>query len=352
MKFKSKKLLLGIVVVLVAILAIVYSRFSANKVTKNNGTISSKIRVAYGITNLDTVPLIIAYQKGYFRDKGIEIELTQATGSDGAVAVSSGKVDIAIVSAPRLYGPIDKGAPVKMLSPMSNTYSEVFIRPNSGIKTLKDLEGKKVSLGPGGGAKELFLKNILKNENVDVKKINFIAVDNIYLPTALMDKKAIDVALISDANYVDQALKLGGVILPEWQTKDYHKVSTGLVVAANTDFLNSHQEIMKNFFEAIIEANRYLKSNIDDVAIISAKFFKDNTNGAMDINPDDFKNLVISGRVTYDLWEDTTPILQMASISYDLGQTERILTLNDLYDLRFKDLLESAQNEIYGSVKN
>ncbi len=235
---------------------------------------------------------------------------------------------------------------------MSNTYSELFVRPNSGIKTLKDLEGKKVSFGPSGGSKELFLKNILKNENIEVKKINFITVDNTYLPTALMDKKAIDVALISDANFVDQALKLGGVILPEWQTKNYHNMSTGLVVAANTDFLNGHQKDVESFFKAIIEANRYLKSNIDDAVVIGAKFFKDNTNGVMDIKPDDLKELINSGRVTYDLWEDTTPIIQMANISYELGQTKRVLTQNDLYDLRFKDLLESAQKEIYGSTKN
>jgi ABC-type nitrate/sulfonate/bicarbonate transport system substrate-binding protein len=167
-----------------------------------------------------------------------------------------------------------------------------------------------------------------------------------------MDKKAIDVALISDANYVDQAQKLGAVILPEWQTKGYHTVSTGLVVAANADFLNRHSDNVKSFFKAIIEANRYLKSNIDDTANVSALFFKDNTNGSMVVDPENFKQLVSSGRVTYDLWEDTTPIIQMAGVSYELGQTKRSLTINDLYDLRFQDLLESAQNEIYGSIKN
>ncbi len=338
--------------VLAVIFLIGYLKVFPDKFLKNNNISNSKIKVAYNINSLDTVPLIIAYQKGYFRDEGIEVELIQATGSDGAVAVSSGKVDLVITSAPRLYGPIDKNVPIKMLSPMSSTDSEIFVRSNSGIKTLKDLEGKKVSFGPGGGTKELFLKSILKNEGVDAKKINFVTVDNIYLPTTLMDKKAIDVALIADANYVDQALKLGAIILPEWQTKNYHKMPTGLVVAANTDFLNSHEKDVKSFFNAIIKANRYLKSDINDASEISAKFFKDNTNGAMNIDTQNFKDLVSSGRVTYNLWEDTESVIKMASMSYDLGQTKKILTLNDLYDLRFKDLLESAQKDIYGSTKN
>jgi len=341
-----------LVVVLLVVVTIIGFKLVNNKPVEKIATELPKIKLAYNINSLDTVPLIIALQKGYFKENGIEVDLTQVTGSDGAVAASSGQVDMVIVSAPRLYGPIDKGAPIKMLSPMSNTNSEVFVRPNSNIKTLKDLEGKKVSFGPAGGAKELFFKSILKNENVDIKKINFITVDNTYLPVALMDKKAVDVVLISDANYVDQAQKLGATILPEWQTKGYRKVSTGLVVAANADFLNNHSTNVESFFKAIVKANGYLKSNIDDSANISAQFFKDNTNGSMVVDPNNFKELVSSGRVTYDLWENTAPIIQMAGVSYELGQTKRSLTLNDLYDLRFKDLLESAQNEIYGSIKN
>jgi hypothetical protein len=76
---------------------------------------------------------------------------------------------------------------------------------------------------------------------------------------------------------------------------------------------------------------------------------KDNTNGAMDIDPVNLQALIIDGRVSYLLWEDTSTVVNMAKISFEMGKVGKLLTENDLYDFRFKEMLESAQNEIYGT---
>jgi ABC-type nitrate/sulfonate/bicarbonate transport system substrate-binding protein len=206
---------------------------------------------------------------------------------------------------------------------MSGTDSELFIRPDSGITSLKDLEGKKVSYGVGGGAKELFLRFILNNEHVDITKINFIEIENPYLHIALMEKKDVDAVLISDSHFVDEANKLGAIVLPEWQAKNYRKLPTGLTVSANTDFLNKNEENVISFFKAIIESHRFLKDHLDESAVIISKYLMDKTDGALDVKPDEFMNLVNEGRVTYVLWEDTTTIVEMARISYETGQYHR-----------------------------
>lgn len=345
MKIQTKFLVLAVVLVVLVIALPTFRRIQKPEILV---TTPDKIKIAYNINSLDTVPLMIAYQNGYFKDYDIEVELTQVTGSDGAVAVSSGKVDMVIIGAPRLFGPIDKGAPVKMISPMSNTFSELFVRPNSLIRTFKDLEGKKVSIGSAGGTKELFFKNILKIEGVDITKVNFVPLDNTMLHIALIDKKAVDAVVISDANFVDAAIKLGAVIMPEWQSKNYQTVSAGLVVAANSDFLKNHETNFRKYFQAIIKANRYLKNNLDQSAEIITRFYKDNTNGSIVIDPKNFINLVQSGRVRYYLWENPAPIVDMATISNDIGQIGRSLSESDLYDLRFKDMLEAAQQDVYG----
>lgn len=350
MKNKTKKISFVVVSVLLIVLLVIGIKLFT-KANKKDISQLPKIKLAYNIGNLDTVPVMIAYQKGYFKDEGVNVELVQVTPTDGLIAISSHQVDMLIGGSTRLFGPIDKGAPIKFLSPMTNTDTEILIAPNSGIKTLKDLEGKKLSYGTGG-SKESFLKNILKKENVDVKKIKFINVDNSYLGVALMDKKTVDAVVIADAGYVDQAKKLGAVVLPEWQDKKYSKFTMGLVVSANTDFLNSNSDSIEKFFKAIIKSNRYLKSNLDDSANIVAQFFKEKTNGATVIDPNNFKSQVKDGQVVYYLWEDPNTVVDNARMCYELGQVDRALNINDLYDLRFKDLLEPAQNEIYGNTKN
>jgi len=319
MESSKRNILLGVILLIMIIGGLVYAKYLSPKPEENE---LPKIKIGYNIQSMDTVPLMIAYEKGYFEDSGIDVELVQVTGSEGAIAIGAGQVDIVIISSARLFGPIEKGVPVKILSPMSNTDFELFVRPDSGIKTFKDLEGKKFSYGVGGGAKELFTRYILDKEGVDIEKIEFV---------------------------VDQAKEMGGVILPVWVEKNYEKSPTGLVVAANSDYLNGNEDTIKSFFEAIIEANKYLKSDLDESSIIATDFMRENTNGAMNIKSEDFKNLVETGRVSYVLWEGTAVVVDLARVTYEVGNIEKELTVNDLYDLRFKNLLESAQDEIYGS---
>jgi len=349
-RFKVISIVIGIILIIIATIIYLATTHFKSLINKNTASLP-KVMVGFPIQSLDAVPVMIAYQKNFFRDQGIDVSLMQLQSSEGALAVGSGKVDIDITGASRLFGPIEKGAPVKMLSLMSNMSSYLFIRPNSGITTLKDLEGKTVSLGPAG-SQVLKFRYVLEKEGVDVNKIKFMDIDKVYLPMALMDKKAIDAALIDEPAYVDKAKEQGAIILPYWLEENYQKMPSGSSVSVNTDFLKNNVSSVNKFYKAMIQANSYLKDHLDESSVIATKYIKDNTNGAMDIKPEDFVKDVNSGAVSYILWQDVTPIVEMARINYELGLSNRILPSGDLYDLRFKGLLQPAQSKIYGAEAN
>lgn len=350
---KFKKILIAVSAVLVvAIAATMFMvRYYPKPKIDEKTTSLPKVIVGFPIQSLDATPIILAYQKGFFREQGIDVSLVHLQSSEGALAVGSGKVDIDITGASRLFGPIEKGTPIKLLSLMSDMTAYLFVRPDSGIVTLKDLEGKKVSLGPAGSYRLKF-GYILQEDGVDINKIQLIDIEKVYLPMALMDKKAIDAALIDEPAYVAKAKEQGAIVLPYWYEMDYQKVPTGSSVAVNTDFLKNNEASVVKFYKALIQAHRYLKSNLSEASVIITKYIRDNTNGAMDIKPEDFAKEVNDRAVRYILWQDPTPIVGMAKINYELGLSERVLLIDELYDLSFKGLLESAQNEIYGSATN
>ncbi len=355
MTLQSKKLLVVCFAVLAMILvaSVAFSESTSKGSTDSlpieNKNIASlpKIKVGGDLPNFDTVPLILAYEKGYFQDQGIQIELVQVQNSYAPAAIVGGKANIIIIGASRLYSLIEKGAPIKILAPMSNSAWELFVRPDSGINTFKDIEGKTVSYGNTGGTKELLLRYILTKENVNITKINFIDIDSQYLHIALMKQKTIDATLFQGAGYLDVAKKLGAIVLPEWQEKNYKKYPTSMTITINTDFLNKNEENVRRFFKALIEANRFLKEHLDESAVSMTDYLRKNTENAIDLKPEEFKNLVNEGKIAYSLWEDTTLNVEMARIGYELGKTEQLLTIDKLYDLRFRSLLEQAQNEIY-----
>ncbi|MFA6269187.1 MAG: ABC transporter substrate-binding protein [archaeon] len=344
---------LGILLISIIVISTYWGMSYFESQMKENTNSLPKVIIGFPIQSLDAAPLMIAYEKGYFFSQGIDVQLVHLQSSEGALAVGSGKVDIDITGAVRLFGPIEKGVPVKMLSIMGDMSSHLFIRPSSNIITLKDLEGKRVSIGPAGsGGTRLKFMYILKKEGVDFNKIEFIDLEKMYLPMALMDKNTIDAALIDEPAYVDKAKEQGAIVLPYWYEKNYQKMPTGSSVAVNTNFLKDNEDSVAKFYKALIQAHQYLKSNPTESASIVTDYLKVNTNGAMNIKPEEFLKELNEGAVRYILWQDPTPIAELALINYEMGLSKRVLSLDDLYDLRFKSLLESAQSEIYGSTTN
>jgi ABC-type nitrate/sulfonate/bicarbonate transport system substrate-binding protein len=347
---KKKMHVVIVSIICIAIVAvIIYASMHSIKST-DNSVFLPVVRVGLPIRSLDASPVMLAYQKGFFRDEGIDVKLMHLQSSEGALAVGSGQVDIDITGAARLFGPIEKGAPIKMLSIISDMPSHLFVRPDSDIVTLKDLEGKKISIGPAGsGGIRLKFVYILTKEGVDTSKIDFIDIEKMYLPMALMDKKTIDAALIDEPAYVDKAKEQNAVALPYWYEKNFQKMPTGSSVAVNTNFLRDNVRSVTQFYKAIIRAHQYMKDNPNETARIVTTYIKDNTNGAMDIKPEEFLKELDEGAVRYILWQDPTPIIEMARVSYTMNLSSRLLTLDELYDLRFQSLLESAQDEVYGA---
>jgi|GEM_PF-1474887 len=359
MKLSFKSGLIVLVLILLALLAVVvYNKTSSSGklnggVTKDEPKVLPKIKIGYRLTNMDAILEVLAYEKGYFKEQGIDAELMVMETADAIpTAVASGQVDVVIAGPPRFYGPIEKGAPVKIIAPSGNTPSELFVRPNSGINTFKDLEGKRISFGTGGSTNELLLRYVLTKENVDLNKVKFLTIDNQYLHSMLMEKKSLDAIFIKDAAFADAARKLGAVVMPGWVNNNYEKNNTAAIIAINTNYLNSNEAVVRSFFLAIIEANRYLKNNLDVSSAIIANYYKDKTNGVVNMKPEEFAGFITGGKLSYPIWDDMTLVAEMARISGELGITKRVLTRDELFDFRFKNLLESAQNEIYGSTKN
>ncbi|MDD2758618.1 MAG: ABC transporter substrate-binding protein [Patescibacteria group bacterium] len=326
---------------------------SKHKINNLAAATLPQIKIGYNIQTVGAAPLMVADHNGYFKDQGIDAKLIQLNGgSEVAVALGSGKIDMGAVNAPRLYNPIEDGLPIKFLSTISKTRHYLLIRSDANISSLKDLEGKSFSSGPGGGNKELFFRNILKNNGVDATKVKFLSIENAYLPLALMKEKAVDAVIIGEGDDIEKYTALGSVIVPNWYENNYQKSLSGTEIATNVKFLNNNEQNIVKFYRAVIEADRFIKNHLDEASTIVTDHIKTGTNGTIILKPENFKKTVMSGGTTYNIWEDPTSVAEIAHIAYDLGQVKKVLSLDDLYDLRFKDMLVAAQNEIYGQTKN
>jgi NitT/TauT family transport system substrate-binding protein len=137
---------------------------------------ASQIRIASnpGLENATLNALMD--QLGYFKQFGADATIVELPGTAGPFnAIANGEADICLVSGYNMVLPrIEKGAKVKIVGgAMKKTALTVFAKPE-GIKTLADLKGKTVAVGPSLGLLHALMLQLLKEKGIDAAQVNFV----------------------------------------------------------------------------------------------------------------------------------------------------------------------------------
>ncbi|EGU43628.1 ABC transporter substrate-binding protein [Vibrio splendidus] len=121
-------------------------------------------------------PIVIAQERGYFAEQGLEIEIQEpADPSTPAKLVAAGKVDLAVTYQPSLTMDVAAGLPLVRASTLIATpLNTLMVLDNGKNDSLADLKGKKIGIAIAGN-EEATIGTMLAQENVeftDVQTIN------------------------------------------------------------------------------------------------------------------------------------------------------------------------------------
>ena len=124
----------------------------------------------------DALVTTFGVRKGFFRDKGLEIEIVEIdTGAPTLQAVVAGSVDIAVsVGVAGLMAAGMKGAPVKMISANFTGASDFvwYVRADSPLKSFKDIGTETtVAYSSNGSSSQMIALALLKQAGVTGKAV-------------------------------------------------------------------------------------------------------------------------------------------------------------------------------------
>src|SRR5271170_1106788 len=121
----------------------------------------------------------MARQLGYWKKRGIEVEITSGRGSFGAIqAISSGQFEMGGASTGANLLSITKGVDLRIVGTQGYDASLGVLVPAKGpIKSPKDLEGRTIGVTAGGGDTP-FLPAYYKLAGVDGAKVTSVALDS------------------------------------------------------------------------------------------------------------------------------------------------------------------------------
>ncbi|MGY8976021.1 MAG: ABC transporter substrate-binding protein, partial [Alphaproteobacteria bacterium] len=119
----------------------------------NNAIADDKITLLLDwFINPDHGPVIIANEKGIFKEEGLEVQIIPpANPSDPPKLVAAGKADIAISYQPQLHMQVHEGLPVIRIGTLVATPLNCLLVLKDGpIKQLSDLKNKKIGYSIAG----------------------------------------------------------------------------------------------------------------------------------------------------------------------------------------------------------
>ena len=118
--------------------------------------------------DIDSLPLVIAQEKGFFAEEGINVELQQfKSAMDRDAALQSGNLDGAVSDVLAVAFAKDGGFGVSVTSFTDGSY-KLVASTDSGITTPQDLSGKDVAISRNTII-EYVTEHILVNKNISVK---------------------------------------------------------------------------------------------------------------------------------------------------------------------------------------
>ncbi|MEU5696124.1 ABC transporter substrate-binding protein [Actinosynnema sp. NPDC020468] len=141
----------------------------------------SKIKLGL-LPILDVASVHVAIKKGYFKEEGLEVEPVTITGGAAAIpGLISGDLDITFGNWVSFYAAEAKGTASKVdgLKLINDGYQakpEMFLivtKPDSAVKTPKDLAGKTIAINTFKNIAELTAKATLQANDVDPKSVTF-----------------------------------------------------------------------------------------------------------------------------------------------------------------------------------
>jgi len=307
----------------------------------------SVVRVGYVPDSVNHAPIMVAQDKKFFEGRNIKVELQSFTsGKEVAQALASGQIEVGAGGITNYLTAIAQDVPIRIIAPMAASPSQVYVRPGSSLKTFADLKGVNIGAKPGSGD-AFAIQYALRAENIDRSSVELLDIANALRPQALMTSKAIDAAV--GGEYEDAAYRTAGAILfPDWEIKGYKtKAFPRTVIAANVAALNARPKEMKEFIQAVIDAEKFMHDNQQESAVVVANHVNNKSSGAAKLTAE---SVVESWKqVSYSLWNPDNMWNDMASLAFEVGIAKRSLALSEFWDQRFTDILKSSQDAIYSS---
>mgnify|MGYP002403374205 CR=1 FL=1 len=192
----------------------------------------------------------VAVEKGYFADKGLDVELENSKGSGDSIAkVDTGAADAGLADAAVVIASRARGTTVKVVGMVfDKTPLNIFSWADNPVTSPKDLEGRTIGAPPGDGQRQVW-PAFAKANGIDESKVTWVNIEPAAKVAALAEKRVDTVAdYTTGLPLYEKPMGEGNVVMMPWADHGFDMYSMSIMASEKT--MTERPEVLKNFLEA------------------------------------------------------------------------------------------------------
>lgn len=254
--------------------------------------------------NPDHGPIIVAQEKGFFADAGLEVEvIAPADPADPPKLVAAGKADYAITYQPQLHLQVHEGLPLKRIGTLIATpLNCLMVKADGPVQDIADLKGRKIGYSVSG-VEEALVSTMLANAGLSIDDVEMINVNWSLSPALIAGQ--VDATIGAYRNFELTQMRLENAqgrcfFVEEQGVPTYDE----LIFVANP--ANMEADTSRRFLQAVERGAQYMVNHPDEAwQIFSATA------------PD------LQDELNAQAWKDTLPRFSQSPAALDQGRYAR-----------------------------
>jgi NitT/TauT family transport system substrate-binding protein len=297
---------------------------------------AEEIVVSNYAVSANGMPFGVAMAKGYFKDEGLNITGLISSAGGGTTLrnmLAGGGVPYGEVNPGVVVSAVLAGADLKIVSDNVLTVAEFVwaVKPDSPIKTLKDLKGHKIGYTNPRSTSQALANMLVQSAGLKPDEVELVKTGGFGEGIAALDSGLIDVAPITEPLWSKVKGKYRAVVV----ASDVLPPLDNVVGVATEEMMAKRGDFIRAVIRARRKAVQFMKEHPDEAGDIVAKQY----NLEPEVARAAVRNLVTSTTKGVSYWGDgqihLDGLKRMIEAQPSVGAITGEVDYNKLIDTRF-----------------
>jgi NitT/TauT family transport system substrate-binding protein len=229
-----------------------------------------------------TVQQYFAGELGYFKQLGLDVQISEYQGSPTALrALLSKEVDIIRIGGTNPYDAKAAGAPIKIISSPTDKGTDELVT-NQSVASFADMAGKRWAISAPEGYDYTIAQAIARQHGVDPASITFVAISDPAARVQALEAGQVDMTAQTNLTLkpVLDGLASGKFKILTTFAQEFPDLPLAYDVTRD-DVVAERPQVLVQFLKGEIMALRWAQKNPDQAANLALKFMKSVDSGLM-----------------------------------------------------------------------